>query len=164
LFTKASSSPNRIDGRTIVAPGKRATHLLLAQGLGRGIAAVGLHVGADRRDVDERGSARGCCGRCRRTGTVGLQRALVAAERADQINRRVGAVQRRRHAALVGDVAAAEVDLPEVGERLEAEGLLGMAIDDPQAGAALQQLLREVRARKPPPPISTTSLSSSGAR
>src|SRR5690606_19540361 len=48
----------------------------------------------------------------------------------------------------VGDVAAHELDLAQIGERPEPEGLFRMPAGDPQARAPLQQCLRDMCAQE----------------
>ncbi len=128
--------------------GERRAHARLAFALGRRVAAVGARVGADRRDVDERPGPGRRRSLGRRAGALDLQRPLPGAERADEVGRRVRALHRRGEARGIAHVAAHELDLPEAGQRAQAERLLRVALGDAQPRAAPQQLLREMRAEK----------------
>src|SRR5690606_14093137 len=71
---------------------------------------------------------------------------LVGPESTHQVDHCVGAEHRRFHTAAVGNIAAHELDLPEIGGRAQVVCLLRMATDHADAGVAAPQFLGQMRA------------------
>lgn len=61
----------------------------------------------------------------------------------------MGAADGGLHAAPVGDIAARELDLAQIGQRTQVDGLFRVPVGDTQARAAAQQFLRQMRAEEP---------------
>ena len=121
-------------------------HALFAQPLGFGIGVLGVFLGrgGDRADMDEGGGAVCGGGLGHPAGRFAHQAAQVAAEGPDQIDHRIGAGNAAFDRCPVGGIAARELELPEIRQRLEREGLFGVAGGDPHARPARQQRLRHV--------------------
>ncbi len=121
----------------------------LALALGAAVAGLGVWVGGDRRDVDER--ARACL--ARRLGdvarTLDVGPVHRAAEDAAQVDDGGRALDRVFDAAGVHDVGDFETELPDLRERLDAVGLTRVALCDSDPDSGLEQALADVAADEP---------------
>jgi hypothetical protein len=77
-------------------------------------------------------------------GRFAHQAAQIAAERADQVHHGIRAGNALVDRLPVAGIAARELHLAEIGERLELERLFRMAGGDPHACSAFEQSLRHV--------------------
>src|SRR5690606_40821282 len=110
-----------------------------ALALGGGVAAVGARIGSDRRDVDE-GAGTLFGGSARRdAGAIGMERQLIGAPGADQVDGGVGTLHRGLDAVPILHVASGELNMTEFGQWPQRKGVLRMALGDAHSRAAAEQ-------------------------
>ncbi len=134
----------------MVAFGKAVAHRRFALPLGPGIGRRAIRIRADRRDMDERvrtGLARGLRHGAR---AVDMDRLHLAAHHADQIDDRIGPLDRARHRVRPGDVGRHELGLAQSALRAQEIGLARIALRHPDARARLHQFACDIAAQKAP--------------
>ncbi len=123
-------------------------HRSFTGGLAAGIGGVALGVGTQRRNMHHCTDTGDSRRRCQRPRTAALDGIEIACKCANQIDQCIRALQHLRQALGLGYIAAQQLYLAKIAQRLDPDGAFRIAADDPQPGTPAQQFLRHARAQK----------------
>ena len=127
---------------------ERLEHQPFAKGLGLRILRLSVRIGGAGADLDETMRAR-FAGRFRQiAGRLAHQKLQIAVERPDQVDDGMGTFDDLFDAMVVEDIGTRELQLAQIGERLERKSLFGIAAGDPEPRPFVQQRLCDVLPKK----------------
>ena len=129
-------------------PGKYCSDGRLSFGLGPAVSRLGLQTGANRRDMDQRLSAKLPRSFGNIAGAIDMDLLHFGSEHAAEVHDRARAMDRAADALSIGDVRYFEAELADLAERLDDIGLARIALGNPHPHTAAEQEFADIAADK----------------